>query len=73
MLHQPGSAQDDAFPVGSKELFMKRLRSESKILFNGCLPMTPVFWPPIDDNAVHINHQRLNRQAKSPHGSRIVI
>ena len=41
---------------------MKCVRSESKIRFKRCVPVTPVFWPPVDQNAIHIYHQRLNSQ-----------
>ncbi len=63
MLHQPGATEDDVLPVRSKELFMKGVRSESEIRFDRCLPVTAVFWPPVDQNAIHIYHQRLNSQA----------
>lgn len=62
MLHQPSTAEDDVLPVRSKELFMEGIRSESKILFDRCVPRTSVFWPPVDQNTVHIDHQCLDRQ-----------
>src|SRR3954469_21225702 len=48
MLHQPSSPEDDVLPVRSKEVLIKGVRREPKILFNGCLPVTSVFWPPVD-------------------------
>ena len=46
MLHQTGAAEDDVLPEGSKELFMKCLRGESRILFNRCQPMSPFLGRP---------------------------
>ena len=54
MLDQPGATQDDVLPVGSEELFMESVGRESKLLFNRRLPVAPVFWPPVDQNAIHI-------------------
>lgn len=50
---------------------MKCFRSESKILFYRCVPRTPVFWPSIDQNAIHIYHQRLNSQASPSHPNKV--
>ncbi len=67
-LQQPSATEDDILPMGSKELFVKRVGRESKILFNGCMPGTSVLWAPVDQDAVHVHHQSLNGQGSPSPG-----
>jgi hypothetical protein len=62
MVDQPGATEDDVLPIRCKELFIKCVRGDAEILFEGCVPVTPVFRPAVDQDAIHVYHQCFDRQ-----------